>query len=163
MSNPFSDWLDSICVTIGICDEEPETARSGGVKEAAEKIDQTAADENLKNKECTDGGSSDDGGSSGSSIPDSDALWGQAQGLNSRMNAITRAVHKMIENGPTECGRPTDPTVISLNQRQQAVGSELSELIHMNWKRMDRTAQYAHVNALAAKISKLECDVKANL
>ena len=153
MSNPISDWFEAICVQIGICDEPAPEGTTG-------PVGPKTADKNLKNKECTDEGSSSP---QTSSIPSSRSLWTQAKGLDSRMKAITRAVHKMIENGPTECGRPTDPTVISLDQRQQNVGYELSQLMHINWDKMNRTAHYAHVNALAGKISRLECDVKANM
>ena len=161
----FGDWLDEICVTIGVTEQkqiEQDDGSGGGsgMQQAIETVQNAVADAKLETGLCGEGHGYDDGGDDHGGSTQSEALYWRAQDLQTRMNAITRRVHRMIANDEQVEGRPTDPVVISLNQRQQRLGAEVSQMIN-NWDRLGTSGQFAHVSALSGRIGRLECDVSA--
>lgn len=166
MSNPISDWIGSICETFGWSDDDsssstqtqaPPKAQTGMAEAASAK----AHDALLENKQCTDEGQPAESDSGASGLPTDSQLKSQLAGLKQRLNAITRRVHTMIDNGPTAMGRPTDPVVIQLNQKQMDVGYDLSQTEY-NWDKMTSDGRRLGVASLAGQISQLECDVQAS-
>lgn len=148
----FGDWLDEICVQIGVT--EQKKVDNSGMQQAAQQIQNAAADARLQT------GAACFEEEEAAASPGSSWLKSQAQALQVRMRAITRAVHALIDAGETREGRPTDPVVITLNQRQMSLGAEVYQMI-ANWDSLGATGQYAHYSALANRVSRLECDVHA--
>ena len=156
-----SEWIDSFYKVIGLGGTPPKV--EGTVKDATQQVAESMADWQLKNgsnEQCE--APTEPEAPSTSPHPDEEKKRTQSLNyLGTRINAITRRVHQMIDNSETVECRTTDPVVASLNQKQMNLGAHYSQL-RSEWDSLSGFYQSQKLVSLESAVSALECEVRAH-
>lgn len=175
MSNPFGEWIDSVCDTFGWGDDEPAQQPSQGqaqaqvqaVQEAMEEANAKLHDALLESKkgqqQCTQPPDTSDDYKHPKSVddlPSYEELAGRLGSAKMRIDAITRRVHGLQNANPSVGGRPTDPKLAALVGKQQALGSHYGQ-VKSGWSGWSDRGQRLALVPLEREVSALECEVVA--